>query len=836
MLQVKDIRKTYTTGDFTQNALDGVSLNFRECEFAAILGPSGSGKTTLLNIVGGLDQYDIGDLIINGKSTKKYKARDWDTYRNHSIGFVFQSYNLIPHQTVLSNVELALTLSGVSKAERRRRAKEVLRKVGLEDQMHKKPNQMSGGQMQRVAIARALINDPDILLADEPTGALDSETSVMIMDILKEIAKDRLIIMVTHNPELADQYANRIIRLKDGKIVDDTNPYSDEQIRTDLEIKQNKSKEKRTNKGRKKKTSMSFLTAFSLSMNNLMTKKGRTFMTAFAGSIGIIGIALILSVSNGVQNYIDKVEEDTLSSYPVVIQENAVDMTAMMTAMMGDSHEDGAHELDAVYSNDIMVDMILAMSTKIQKNDLYSFKQYLESDEAPLKGYVNDIKYSYNMDLNVYKSDVSAGPKRVNPSELLSNIFEGMGMEGAGANMMMNYHVWSEMLGNQTLLEDQYDVIAGRWPQAYNELVLVVDDNNEISDYVLYSLGLLDDRELIALMQNAFMQQSQQTDTVEQTRFSFEDILKVTYKLILSADYYEKQEGVWMDRSDDPAYIAGLLQDAVELKIVGVLRPTENAVATSIGGAIGYTKELTEFVVGETQKRQIVQEQLADMQHNVLTGEEFSMNNVVNTYDMVALKLGIVDLDHPSSVSIYPKSFDTKDSIVDVIEAYNNRVKADGEEDKVLNYTDMVGTLMSSVTTIVNVISYVLIAFVSISLVVSSIMIGIITYISVLERTKEIGILRSIGASKRDISRVFNAETLLVGLVAGAIGIGVTLLLLIPINLIIRHLSGISGLAALPPVGGLILVLISMFLTFIAGLIPSRFAARRNPVEALRSE
>lgn len=836
MLQVKDIRKTYTTGDFTQNALDGVSLNFRECEFAAILGPSGSGKTTLLNIVGGLDQYDTGDLIINGKSTKKYKARDWDTYRNHSIGFVFQSYNLIPHQTVLSNVELALTLSGVSKAERRRRAKEVLRKVGLEDQMHKKPNQMSGGQMQRVAIARALINDPDILLADEPTGALDSETSVMIMDILKEIAKDRLIIMVTHNPELADQYANRIIRLKDGKIVDDTNPYSDEQIRTDLETKQNKSKEKRTNKGRKKKTSMSFLTAFSLSMNNLMTKKGRTFMTAFAGSIGIIGIALILSVSNGVQNYIDKVEEDTLSSYPVVIQENAVDMTAMMTAMMGDSHEDGAHELDAVYSNDIMVDMILAMSTKIQKNDLYSFKQYLESDEAPLKGYVNDIKYSYNMDLNVYKSDVSAGPKRVNPSELLSNIFEGMGMEGAGANMMMNYHVWSEMLGNQTLLEDQYDVIAGRWPQAYNELVLVVDDNNEISDYVLYSLGLLDDRELIALMQNAFMQQSQQTDTVEQTRFSFEDILKVTYKLILSADYYEKQEGVWMDRSDDPAYIAGLLQDAVELKIVGVLRPTENAVATSIGGAIGYTKELTEFVVGETQKRQIVQEQLADMQHNVLTGEEFSMNNVVNTYDTVALKLGIVDLDHPSSVSIYPKSFDTKDSIVDVIEAYNNRVKADGEEDKVLNYTDMVGTLMSSVTTIVNVISYVLIAFVSISLVVSSIMIGIITYISVLERTKEIGILRSIGASKRDISRVFNAETLLVGLVAGAIGIGVTLLLLIPINLIIRHLSGISGLAALPPVGGLILVLISMFLTFIAGLIPSRFAARRNPVEALRSE
>lgn len=836
MLQVKDIRKTYTTGDFTQNALDGVSLNFRECEFAAILGPSGSGKTTLLNIVGGLDQYDTGDLIINGKSTKKYKARDWDTYRNHSIGFVFQSYNLIPHQTVLSNVELALTLSGVSKAERRRRAKEVLRKVGLEDQMHKKPNQMSGGQMQRVAIARALINDPDILLADEPTGALDSETSVMIMDILKEIAKDRLIIMVTHNPELADQYANRIIRLKDGKIVDDTNPYSDEQIRTDLEIKQNKSKEKCTNKGRKKKTSMSFLTAFSLSMNNLMTKKGRTFMTAFAGSIGIIGIALILSVSNGVQNYIDKVEEDTLSSYPVVIQENAVDMTAMMTAMMGDSHEDGAHELDAVYSNDIMVDMILAMSTKIQKNDLYSFKQYLESDEAPLKGYVNDIKYSYNMDLNVYKSDVSAGPRRVNPSELLSNIFEGMGMEGAGANMMMNYNVWSEMLGNQTLLEDQYDVIAGRWPQAYNELVLVVDDNNEISDYVLYSLGLLDDRELIALMQNAFMQQSQQTDTVEQTRFSFEDILKVTYKLILSADYYEKQEGVWMDRSDDPAYIAGLLQDAVELKIVGVLRPTENAVATSIGGAIGYTKELTEFVVGETQKRQIVQEQLADMQHNVLTGEEFSMNNVVNTYDMVALKLGIVDLDHPSSVSIYPKSFDTKDSIVDVIEAYNNRVKADGEEDKVLNYTDMVGTLMSSVTTIVNVISYVLIAFVSISLVVSSIMIGIITYISVLERTKEIGILRSIGASKRDISRVFNAETLLVGLVAGAIGIGVTLLLLIPINLIIRHLSGISGLAALPPVGGLILVLISMFLTFIAGLIPSRFAARRNPVEALRSE
>ena len=839
MLKLESIRKTYVTGEFKQEALDGVSVNFRKCEFAAILGPSGSGKTTMLNIIGGLDQYDEGDLIINDKSTKKYKSRDWDTYRNHSIGFVFQSYNLIPHQTVLSNVELALTLSGVSKAERRRRAKEVLKKVGLEDQMHKKPNQMSGGQMQRVAIARALINDPEILLADEPTGALDSETSVMIMELLKEIAKDRLIIMVTHNPELADEYANRIIRLRDGKITDDTNPYTDEMLEADAKELATV-KQEQTFKGKKKKTSMSFLTALSLSLNNLMTKKGRTIMTAFAGSIGIIGIALILSVSNGVQNYIDQVEEDTLSSYPLSIVEESVDMTSMMSVMMGEAYDENAHDKDAVYSSDIMVSMIQMMTAQVQSNDMASFKAFIESEEKPFDKYTNDIQYGYNLDLNIYSSDLSKGPKLISPGELFTKMGM-MGMSGDDASasatmgMMPGFSVWTEMLGNRELLDTQYDVIAGRWPESKEEIVIVVDENNEISDYALYSIGLLDDTELYTMMSKV-MSGEVLEPKAERSRFSYEDILNTTYKLVLNSDYYSNEDGSWKDMRTDVTYLSGLVEDALTLRIVGILRPAENAVSSSIGGVIGYTEELTTYVINAINESEIAKEQRANTKVNVLTGQPFDELDFMNTYDSVLRQIGIVDLDKPSMINIYPNSFEAKDGIEKVIGEYNQKQKDAGNEDGEINYTDVVGMLMSSVTTIVNVISYVLIAFVAISLIVSSIMIGIITYISVLERTKEIGILRSIGASKRDISRVFNAETLLVGFVAGFLGIVVTLLLLIPINLIIESLSGISGLAALPPMGGFILVIISMLLTLIAGLIPSRVAAKKNPVEALRTE
>lgn len=835
MLSLRDIHKTYVTGDYKQEALDGIALTFRENEFAAILGQSGSGKTTMLNIVGGLDQYSSGDLIINGTSTKKYKSRDWDTYRNHSIGFVFQSYQLIPHQTILSNVELALTLSGVSKSERRSKAVAMLEKVGLLEQIHKRPNQLSGGQMQRVAIARALINDPDILLADEPTGALDSETSILIMKLLKEIAQDRLVIMVTHNPELADEYATRIIRLKDGRILDDSNPYSDEEADKDtVKSESSISTKKNKAKGRKKKTSMSFLTALSLSMNNLMTKKGRTIMTAFAGSIGIIGIALILSVSNGVQEYINRVEEDTLSSYPLEIERESVDMTSMMATMMGDNHkEDNMHDLDAVYSSNIMKNMIQAMTTQIQSNDLASFRSYLEDQNCPITPYINDVKYGYQIDLNIYKSDTENGVKKVNPGELFAN----MGMGGASANSlaMFNYEIWTEMLGNQELLSTQYDVIAGNWPTSYDEVVLVVDENNEISDYVLYSLGLMDDNELMSIMSGIMTGETSEINTGI-TKFSYDDILNTTYKLILNTDYYVKAENGYIDMSTDAAYMKNIVDNALTLKITGIVRPTENAVSSSIGGALGYTSLLTEYLIRSVQDTEIVQEQLADSTVNVITGNQFDTSDFQNTYDSVCSLLGIVDLEEPSSIQIYPNSFSSKDEIIDLIEQYNQEAEENGKEDMKISYTDMVGILMSSVTTIVNVISYVLIAFVAISLIVSSIMIGIITYISVLERTREIGILRSIGASKKDISRVFNAETLLIGLVAGLIGIGITLLLLIPINMIIKSLSGISGIATLPVVGAIILVAISMLLTFIAGLIPSGYAAKRNPVEALRSE
>ena len=863
MLQLKNIYKVYKTGDLTQTALDGVSLNFRKSEFVAILGQSGSGKTTMLNIIGGLDQYDKGDLIINGKSTKKFNDRDWDTYRNHSIGFVFQSYNLIPHQTVLSNVELALTLSGVSKTERRQRAKEALEKVGLGKQLHKKPSQMSGGQMQRVAIARALINDPDILLADEPTGALDSETSVQIMELLKEISKDRLIIMVTHNPELAEEYANRIVRVRDGNIIDDTNPCSDEEIKISTEKSEREAK----------KTSMSFGTALSLSLNNLKTKKGRTILTAFAGSIGIIGIALILSLSSGVKDYINKVQEDTLSSYPISIESQTVDMSSMMESMMNKNKTDEEREEGKVYSNNIMSGMMESMSAQVTKNDLKSFREYLENGNSNIDEYANVIQYGYDLDLHIYKSDTSNGIVEVSPT----TVYDKLGFGGGASQMPMasSFNVWTELLGNQTLLESQYDVVAGKWPENYDEIILVVDKNNEISDVNLYSIGLLDSSEL-----EAKMKKIQAGEEVEENQevvsYTFDELLNLTYKLVLNTDYYEKEGNTWVDKSENAVYMKKLVEDALELKVVGIVRPSEEAVATSISSAVGYTSDLTEYVINSINDSEIVKEQKENPDTDVFTGKAFvvedSEDNDMTAIDMSTLTdeekaylaslsqeelqalmkqqaeatdatyegnlslLGCVDLDNPSTINIYAKDFEAKESIEDIITAYNNEKTDAGEEEYVVTYNDMVGLMMSSVTSIIDIISYVLIAFVAISLVVSSIMIGIITYISVLERTKEIGILRSIGASKKDISRVFNAETVIVGFGAGAIGIIVTILLNIPINAIIKAVSGISGVSKLPVAGAIILIAISMLLTVIAGLIPAKVASKKDPVEALRTE
>ena len=864
MLQLKNIYKVYETGDLKQTALDGVSLNFRESEFVAILGQSGSGKTTMLNIIGGLDQYDKGDLIINGKSTKEFKDRDWDAYRNHSIGFVFQSYNLIPHQTVLSNVELALTLSGVSKTERRKRAKEVLERVGLGKQLHKRPSQMSGGQMQRVAIARALINDPDILLADEPTGALDSETSVQIMDLLKEISKDKLIIMVTHNPELAEEYANRIIKLRDGNIVDDSNPCRIE----DLQVNKERGERKLS------KTSMSFGTALSLSLNNLKTKKARTLMTAFAGSIGIIGIALILSLSSGVKSYIAKVQEDTLSSYPVSIESQTVDMASMMENMMGMGREEENNDLDKVYSRNIMTGMIESMSAQMSKNDLKSFKEYLETGNTNIDNYANVIQYGYDLGLQIYKGDTSNGIVKVSPESVYDKLgFGGMSnspMPGATGG----FKVWTELLGNQTLLESQYDVVAGTWPKSYDEILLVVDKNNEISDAYLYSIGLLDDSELENKM-NKIQSGEEVKETTEVSSYSYEDILNLTYKLVLNSDYYEKDNNIWVDKSENSIYMKKLLDNALELKVVGIVKPSEEAVSASINGAIAYTSDLTEYVVNNINDSEIVKEQKDNPEVNVFTGLKFETdendstnspidmstltdeekaylaslsqeelsalmkqqnNSTKATYEDNLSLLGCVDLSNPSTINIYPKDFEAKESIEDIISDYNEEKIDQGKDEYVVTYNDMVGLMMSSVTSIIDIISYVLIAFVAISLIVSSIMIGIITYISVLERTKEIGILRSIGASKKDISRVFNAETLIVGFAAGAMGILVTVILNIPINMIIKSVANISDVSKLPVEGGVILVVISMVLTVIAGLIPSKIAAKKDPVEALRTE
>ena len=1028
MLELKGITKSYYAGNTTVRALREVSVNFRDNEFVAILGQSGSGKTTLLNVIGGLDRYERGNLIINGRSTADYNDKDWDGYRNHSVGFVFQSYNLITHQTVLSNVELALTLSGVSKAERRRRAKEVLEKVGLGEQLHKKPNQLSGGQMQRVAIARALINNPDILLADEPTGALDSQTSLQIMDLISEIAKDRLVIMVTHNPDLAEQYANRIIRLSDGEITDDSNPYADEECEKDQENLPPPKKRKKGRQSKEERTSMSFGTSLGLSFNNLLTKKGRTFLTSFAGSIGIIGIALILALSNGMQAYIDSIEKDTLSSYPLIIETESFDLETML-ASWKDSQKTSKEEAperedNKIYRKDQLADAASSISLKTSTNDLAQFKKFLEGNEE-IKKLTTDIKYGYNVDPLIYKADTSSGVFCVNPSEVSAAL---------GAMGSMGGRIWTELVGNEELLNSQYKLLEGHWPTASNELVLFVDKNNEISDYTLYSLGLEDISELEKALAEKQKEEESTTQAADKGKeeetsapaddetqsYEYSEFLNLTFKLVPQSNLYQKNsKGIWEDKSEDEAAMKQIIDSGKELKIVAIARPDGKAEAAessamSIAGTIGYRSELATEIVTANNESAIVKEQKAKPKIDVFTGLPFaekkeesnslygfntkgmsatekpqvsflaktadtpSVTSTAGSFEMpegvetmteqeiydyidknytgddkeerkelvrLVLKnirsaserkkvidaldqaleetgntnkdvtgekiyamlnmmdkdtklqlitlllraaesgttiempatitdnsgskknnsgskkssakkepvveepkfsdstleenldiLGSADPDTPGTISIYPIDFDAKEKIKTIIDEYNAQQRLDGNDQNVISYTDYVSLIMSNVTKIINVVTYLLIAFVAISLIVSSIMIGVITYISVLERTKEIGILRAIGASKKDISRVFRSETIIIGLVSGVLGIGVSFLLLIPINAIINALIEIDGLAVLPLYGVAALIAISVLLTVIAGLSPSKIAAKKDPVVALRTE
>ncbi len=1023
MLKLKDIVKEYSVADSSVLALNGVSVTFRSSEFVSILGHSGCGKTTLLNIIGGLDQYTSGELFIKRKSTKTFKDTDWDTYRNHSVGFVFQTYNLIPHQTVLANVELALTLSGVTKAERRQRAKDALDKVGLGDQLSKKPNQLSGGQMQRVAIARALVNDPEILLADEPTGALDSETSVQVIDILKEISEDKLVIMVTHNPELAKKYSSRIIRLVDGKIVEDSNPYEEDYSEP----------AEKTDKKAKKKPSMSFFTALSLSFTNLLTKKVRTFLTSFAGSIGIIGIALILSLSSGFQAYIDSMQQEALTSYPILIDAATMDMNSMMTSMTGIATGEIDHDRDKIYSNTLSQSMMSSFSSEIWFNDLSKFKEFLESDKSNIKDYVSSIQYTYSGEMNIYCVDETAGTNQVYPSpalEMANSMMGTMGLSSMGIDTTTmeaytkNINSWLELVNNQELLDSQYELIEGEWPTAYNEVVLVIDKNNEISDLAIQGLGLSSTEEMaenfLALMKE---------EEVEQKKYEIEydEIIGRKFKLVTEPEYFEynKETKTWDDKHGDEEFVANLIDDAEDITVVGIIRPDEESLMVTTIGNIGYTAALTEYVVNKTNEAEIVKQQKANPEIDVFTGIPFPVEEeeentekktenskkedkteksktqdvmsstfekpsvsslafdgttpkttftqnppmdfsnmpeaskedvyaaidenysgaeaekmkrtvdlmlkpvlsiserrelaanldemlqgvtvegigtisgdqavtflgmmtasdklkmlyaiingklegvsppegelptepstpqdpgeptpqqpviepepepepqpLASSYEEALTLLGVGDLAHPKQISIFPLNFESKDMISNIINQYNSEVTLD----KAIKYTDYIGVLLTSVTKIINIISYVLIAFVAISLVVSSIMIGVITYISVLERTKEIGILRAIGASKTDISRVFNAETLVVGFVSGMIGIGATLLLTIPINLVIQHFTTIPNVAQLPAKGGLILVITSMVLSVVSGLIPSRIASKKDPVVALRTE
>ena len=867
MLKLKDIKKDYVSGDTIVQALKGINIEFRESEFVSILGQSGGGKTTLLNIIGGLDRYTSGDVIINGKSTKDFKDRDWDAYRNYSIGFVFQNYNLIPHQTVLSNVELALTLSGTSKKERKERAIKALEDVGLKEQIYKKPNQLSGGQMQRVAIARALVNNPDIILADEPTGALDTKTSVQVMEILKEISKTKLVIMVTHNPDLAEKYSTRIIRILDGKITDDSNHYKNEKKET-------------YNKKCVKRTSMRFFTALNLSLNNLMTKKGRTILTSFAGSIGIIGIALILALSTGIQNYISKVEEDTLSSYPITIDESTIDTAAMIESMMNEEATVTEKESNKIYSKNTMTKMISILSNKLENNNLTELKKYLEQEDNEIVKNSNAIKYDYNLRLNLYKEDTANGVIQVNPSTVMEKMGMG-GMQEAKKNSpmamissssinMMNEDAWVEMLDNEELLHSQYDIVAGTWPKNYNEVVLIVNQNNELNDYVLYTLGLKDQNDLTEKWNK--VKEGEKIEEEAENSYTYDELLNLSFKVILNSDYYEKQGNLWIDQSENEEFIKNKIENAESIKVVGIIKQNEQSTATAMNGGIGYLKDLKEYVINKTNESEIVKEQKENPSINVFTGlafpaegekGEFDFNDLSDeqkmairqmpteeiakimdtytknknaSYDSNLETLGAIDLEKPTSISIYPKTFESKEIISNEIQKYNQKQKDEGKEENTITYSDLVGTMMSSITNIIDAVSYALIGFVSISLVVSSIMIGIITYISVLERTKEIGILRAIGASKKDISRVFNAETFIVGLISGLIGVGITILLTIPINIIIYNLSGVAIHAMLKPLHGTVLVLISLGLTIVAGLIPAKMASKKDPVEALRTE
>ncbi|ETI98415.1 ABC transporter ATP-binding protein/permease [Veillonella dispar] len=910
MLQIKQIKKTYKTGDLVQHALKGVDLNLRDNEFVAILGPSGSGKTTLLNIIGGLDRYDSGDLIINGISTKKYKDKDWDSYRNHTVGFVFQSYNLIPHQTVLSNVELALTISGISKSERREKALKALEEVGLKEQAHKKPNQMSGGQMQRVAIARALVNDPDILLADEPTGALDSETSVQVMDLLQEVAKKRLVVMVTHNPELAEEYATRIVKVKDGNIIDDSNPFVVDASTI--------GKEQHKNMG---KLSMSFLTSLSLSFNNLMTKKTRTLLTAFAGSIGIIGIALILALSTGVNSYIENIQKDTMTSYPISIDAKSFDLSDIMGSGMNPNSENDKvnHDKNKVYSNGTQIETASKMATSITENNLTPFKKYLDNPNSEIHKYVGDvgIVYSYDVKFDAFAYDKNGTLVNTDGSTLSvgnnSNLNAMNSMMEArnsmvGNSLSVSNDTFKQLMPGKNnelvsdVVKDSYEMVHGNWPKSENDVVLVLNKNNEIPLTALYALGLLPSEDYQDLMNSV---ENDDNFKAKQYDFDYDKIMEQKFYVVPSSDYYVANgDGTFSYIGDDKSEVKKLLKNAEELNISGIIRPKEDASNANLTGAVGYTQALSNKVTKHAKESAVVKAQLKSPDVNVLNGLTFEPDNdkekiadakkyiknlnvsdkasliktisatsgqsnmmsmdsmsevqlaslldsyMQNPDDEVLLSIynnsissgsyddnmtafGYVSEDKPSSISIYADSFEDKDMISECIEKYNEGVS---DENKI-TYTDFVKVLMSSVTTIINVITYVLIAFVAVSLVVSSIMIGIITYISVLERTKEIGILRAIGASKRNVSQVFTAETFIIGLCSGLIGVGTACLLLIPGNAIIHSLLGTTDVSAYLPVSNaLVLISLSVILTLIGGLFPSKAAAKQDPVTSLRSE
>lgn len=841
MLQLQHISKVYHTGDQEFHALKDISIRFRENEFVSILGQSGSGKTTLLNIIGGLDQYTSGDLLIQGKSTKQFKDRDWDSYRNHTIGFIFQSYNLIGHQTALSNVEIAMTLSGVSKAERKKRAIEVLERVGLKDHLYKKPSQMSGGQMQRIAIARALVNDPKVVLADEPTGALDSETSVQIMDLLKDIAKERLVIMVTHNPELAQKYSTRIVQVLDGNILSDSNPCepTEETKQVDIQFT---------------KTKMSFITALVLSFNNLLTKKGRTLLTAFAGSIGIIGIALILALSNGVSDYVKKVQEDTLVSLPLTISEqNQSNLLATSPDLSEKPYKDN-HELGI---NTVLTNLL---KKQIGKNDLASFKTYLEEHASKVESLTKDIRYRYNLQPFIYASDTSNGPKSILPSTLADEV------ETANQTMkgyLQNLNYWSELSSDSSMLESKYDVLEGRFPQDKSELVLIVDENNQISDLLLYSLRFKDPSEL---------NDTKKLDELSSQTYQYSDFIGKTFKAVVNTKRFVKENNLWLNKIDNASYMKTQIENGLQLKIVGVLRQkdgTSSGVNAPSGG-IAYTSALIDYTSEHIQNSDIVKEQEANQNLNVFTGKDFAKDpkpfssenlteeekiqlakmtpeeqaqyvqqyndNSASTYEENLAKMGVINKSKPAAIELYTSSFQQKQDLKEFINAYNTVKKEAGEDDKVLAYSDDIQSIMSSITTLVGVVTTVLVGFVAISLIVSSIMISIITYISVLERTKEIGILRAMGASKKDIRRIFTAETAIEGLISGVLGITITFLATFPINAIVAKMTNVGNVAQLPIEVALILIGISIVLTMLAGLIPSRIAAKKDPVESLRSE